>query len=95
MIKKVLNEKILVRVAGEEEVSKGGIILTPAKQERKYEGTVVDVGTSEDIAAFGVKAGDYVYYPKGLNIELVMNEDGVEVTYDVVSIYDVLAVREE
>lgn len=95
MIKKVLNEKILVRVASEEEVSKGGIILTPAKQERKYEGTVVDVGTSEDIAASGVKAGDYVYYPKGLNTELVMNEDGVDVTYDVVSIYDVLAVREE
>lgn len=95
MIKKVLNEKILVRVAGEEEVSKGGIILTPAKQERKYEGTVVDVGTNEDIAASGVKVGDYVYYPKGLNTELVMNEDGVDVTYDVVSIYDVLAVREE
>lgn len=95
MIKKVLNEKILVRVAGEEEVSKGGIILAPVKQERKYEGTVVDVGTSGDIAASGVKAGDYVYYPKGLNTELVMNEDGVDVTYDVVSIYDVLAVREE
>ena len=92
---KVLNEKVLVRVAGEEEVSKGGIILTTAKQDRKYEGTVIDVGTSEDIANLGIRKGDYVYYTKGMNTEFVTKEDGVDVTYDVVSVYDVLAVREE
>lgn len=92
---KVLNERVLVRVACEEKVSKGGIILTTAKQERKYEGTVVDVGTSEDIAAYGVKVGDYVFYPKGLNMEFTVNENGKEVLYDVVSVYDILAVGTE
>lgn len=92
---KVLNERVLVRVACEEEVSKGGIILTTAKQERKYEGTVVDVGTSEDIAKYGVNVGDYVFYPKGLNMEFTVNENGKEVLYDVVSVYDILAVGTE
>lgn len=88
---KVLNEKIMVEVAVEEEISKGGIILTSAKQERKYEGKVVGVGTHPDIAAYGVKEGDYVYYPKGLNTEVIQNGK----TYDVVSIYDILAVGKE
>lgn len=88
---KPLNEKILVKVAVEEEVTQSGIILSPAKQERKYEGTVVDVGTNPDISASGVKVGSYVFYPKGLNTEFVVDD----VTYDVVSIYDILAVGEE
>ena len=89
---KVVNEKVLVRVATDEEVTEGGIILTSAKQERKYEGTVVDVGSHPDIAKNGVKEGVYVYYPKGLNTEIIIKENGFDVTYDIVSIYDILAV---
>lgn len=92
---KVQNEKILVRVATDEEVTASGIILTSAKQDRKYEGYVVDVGTNPDIAASDVKVGSYVFYPKGLNTEVLMKENGIDVAYDVVSIYDVLAVGEE
>ena len=88
---KVLNEKVMVEVHTEEEVSKGGIILTSAKQERKYEGKVVSVGTHPDIAAYGIKEGVYVYYPKGLNTEII--QDGK--TYDIVSVYDILAVGTE
>lgn len=88
---KVLNERVLVRVANEEEKTESGIILTATKQERKYEGWVEDVGDNPDIAAAGVKPGVYVYYPKGLNTEVIV--DGV--TYDVVSIYDILAIGEE
>ena len=88
---KVLNEKILVRVANVEEKTPSGIIMTAVSQERKYEGVVEDVGTNPDIAKMGVKKGMYVYYPKGLNTEFI--QDGV--IYDVVSIYDVLAVGEE
>jgi len=92
---KVQNEKILVKVATDEEVTASGIILTSAKQERKYEGYVVDVGSHPDIAKSDVKIGSYVYYPKGLNTEVIMKEDNLDVVYDVVSIYDVLAVGEE
>lgn len=88
---KVLNEKVMVEVHTEEEVSKGGIILTSAKQERKYEGKVVSVGTHPDIAAYGIKEGVYVFYPRGLNTEII--KDGK--AYDIVSVYDILAVGTE
>ena len=90
-IRKVIGERVLVKVRVDEEVTKGGIILTSAAHERYYEGEVVDVGTHPDIEAFGIKVGSYVFYPKGLNIE-VKNDD---VTYDIVSIYDILAVGEK
>ena len=92
---KAVNEKVLVKVATDEEITKSGIIITAVKQERKYEGVVVDVGTNPDIAASGVKVGSYVFYPKGLNTEVVLKEDGMDVTYDFVSIYDILAVGEK
>ena len=82
---KPLNEKVLVKVATDEEVTESGIILTPAKQERKYEGTVVDVGTNPDSAKFGVKVGTYVVYPKGLNTPIKIDD----VEHDIVSIYDI------
>lgn len=88
---KVLNERILVKVADEEEKTESGIILTATKHERKYEGIVVDVGTNPDIKEIGIKPGDYVYYPKGLNTEMTI--DGV--THDIVSVYDILAVGKE
>ena len=88
---KMVNEYILVKVASDEEVTESGIILTAAKQERKYEGIVVDIGTNPDIKKFGVNVGDYVYYPKGLNKEIIIDD----VTHDVVSVYDILAVGKE
>ena len=88
---KVLNERILVKVANEEKKTAGGIIIPEsAGQERKYEGTVVDVGTNPDIKAMGIKVGDYVWYPKGLNTEMIIED----VVYDIVSVYDILAVGE-
>jgi len=88
---KMLNERVLVKVAVEEEVTEGGIIMSAASHERKYEGWVEDVGDNPDIVAAGVKPGVYVYYPKGLNTEVIADN----VTYDIVSIYDILAVGEE
>ena len=84
---KVLGDKVLVEVASSEEVSKGGIILTSAKAERKYEGTVIGVGDHEDIAKIGVNVGDYVYYTKGMNIEYIKDDK----VYDILSIYDIIA----
>lgn len=88
---KMVNDKVLIKVASNEEVTESGIILTSTKQERLYEGTVVDVGTNPDIKAFGVEVGMYVYYPKGLNTEITIENE----IYDIVSIYDILAVGTE
>ena len=92
---KVIGDKVMVKVATDEEITAGGIILTTAKHERKYEGVIVDVGTHPDIKKMGLEVGQYVYYPKGLNIEIKQNENGLEVDYDIVSIYDLLAVGTE
>lgn len=93
---KVVNEKILVKVATNEVVTASGIIIPDsAGQERKYEGTVVGVGNHPDIKEAGVELGMYVFYPKGLNTEVIIKEDGMDVVYDVVSIYDILAVGVE
>ena len=92
---KVKGDKILVKVATDEEVTASGIILTSTKHERKYEGYVVDVGEHPDIEKYGVKTGMYVFYPRGLNTPTFIKEDGVDVEYDVVSVYDVLATGED
>ena len=88
---KMVNDKVLVKVASNEEVTESGIILTSTKQERLYEGTVIDVGDNPDISKFGVKKGMYVFYPKGLNTEITIENE----TYDIVSIYDILATGTE
>lgn len=88
-------DKVLVKVATDEEITASGIILTSAKHERKYEGVVIDVGTHEDIKKYGIKVGMYVFYPKGLNTEILVKEDNVDVAYDFVSVYDILAVGTE
>ena len=88
---RILGDKILVKVASAEVVSEGGIILSAAKADRKYEGTVVDVGSHEDIAKQGIKSGDYVYYVPGMNTEIDVNGE----IHDVVSVYDVIAKVEE
>lgn len=87
----MVNEYVLVKVATDEEVTASGIIMSAASHERKYEGYVEDVGTHEDIKKFGVNIGDYVFYPKGLNKEIIIDN----VTYDVVSVYDIIAVGKE
>ena len=91
---RILGERILVEVTQEENVSEGGIILSAAKAERKYEGVVIGVGDNKDIAKLGVKIGDYVYYTPGMNTEMPKKENDDKI-YDSVSIYDVIAKREE
>ena len=88
-------DKILVKVAVDEEVTQSGIILTSAKHERKYEGVVVDVGNHPDIKKYGIETGMYVFYPRGLNTEVLTKENNVDVAYDFVSVYDILAVGTE
>ena len=85
-----LNDKILVKVAVKEKVTASGIVLPENNNERLYEGTVVEVGTNPDIAACGIKPGDYVIYAKGLNTPFKIDD----VEHDIVSVYDLTGVGE-
>lgn len=88
---RILGDKVLVKVASAETVSEGGIILSAAKADRRYEGTVVGTGEHEDIAKAGISVGTYVYYVPGMNTEIDVDGE----VHDVVSVYDVLAKVEE
>ena len=88
---RILGDKVLVKVASAETVSEGGIILSAAKADRRYEGTVVGTGEHKDIAKAGISVGTYVYYVPGMNTEIDVNGE----VHDVVSVYDVLAKVEE
>lgn len=89
---RVLGDKVLVKVTVDEgETRPSGIIIPGNDKERKYEGKIVQVGGHPDIAKENLKVGDYVFYARGLNTEIVL--EGV--TYDIVSFYDISCVAEE
>lgn len=87
---KAIGDKIIVKVDTDETVTKSGIILQ-GKQERHYSGVVVDVGPAEDAAKSGIEVGDWVLYQKGYNFEY--EED--KVLYDIVSVFDTLAMKKK
>lgn len=87
----VVNEKLLVKVATDEEVTASGIIMSAANHERKYEGRIVQVGTHPDIEKMGFKPGQYVFYPKGLNTPIEIDNE----EYDIVNIYDIDMIGED
>lgn len=89
---RVLGDKLLIKVTKNEgETRPSGIIIPGKDDERKYEGKIVQLGSHPDIVKENLKVGDYVFYAKGLNTEVVL--EGV--TYDIVSFYDISCVAEE
>lgn len=85
---KAIGDKIIIKVDTDETVTKSGIIIA-GKQERHYSGIVLDVGPSEDAKNSGIEVGDWILYQKGYNFEYT--EDGV--LYDIVSVFDTLALK--
>jgi len=87
---KPMDDRLLVEVAEEETKTSSGIIIPDTAKEKPRVGTVVAVGTDEDLQEH-VKVGDKVLFAKygGEEIEL----DGKE--YKIVQRADVLAVVED
>lgn len=84
-----LNDIIVVEVykPTTESVRESGIIMPTDKKEHQYNGTVVSLGTDEAVARSGLKIGDRVYYQKGQNFTVTIDD----VEYDCVSVFDILA----
>ena len=66
---KPLHDRLIVRPAAPEEITKGGIILPDTAQEKPQQGEVLAVGPgkfdeSGKLQAMGVKTGDLVLYGK-------------------------------
>jgi len=76
-----LHDRVIVKAAKPEEVSKGGIIIPDTAKEKPMQGEVIAVGTgkqSEDgkVTPMAVKVGDTVLYGKYAGTEV--NVDGEE-----------------
>jgi len=85
-----LQDRVIVKRVGEEEKTKGGIIIPDTAKEKPMEGKVIAVGKGKlmedgEIHALDVKAGDRVLFGKYSGTEvkidgeehLIMKEDDI------------------
>ncbi len=89
-----LMDRVVLRQVENEEVSKGGIILTNAAKEKPQMAEVVAVGPGGMVdgkeVVMTVKAGDKVVYSKYAGTEVKLDKD----EYVIVKLSDILAVVE-
>ena len=70
------NDRVVVRPAAADEMTKGGIIIPDTAKEKPQRGEVVAVGPGKEGNAMTVKEGDTVLYGKYAGQEL--NYEGVD-----------------
>ena len=73
---KPLHDRVIVKPAAAETVSKGGIIIPDTAQEKPQRGTVIAVGPGKKDEPTTVKEGDTVLYGKYAGTEIPV--DGEE-----------------
>ena len=73
---KPINDRVVVRPAAADEMTKGGIIIPDTAKEKPQRGEVVAVGPGKEGNALTVKEGDTVLYGKFAGQEL--NYEGVD-----------------
>ncbi len=73
---KPINDRVVVRPAAADEMTKGGIIIPDTAKEKPQRGEVVSVGPGKDGNAMTVNVGDIVLYGKYAGQEL--NYEGVD-----------------
>lgn len=82
---KPINDRVVVKPAPAEEMTKGGIIIPDTAKEKPQRGEIIAVGPGKDGNLMTVQVGDIVLYGKyagqELNYEgedyLIMREDDV------------------
>lgn len=75
-----LHDRIIVKAAMPEEVTKGGIIIPDTAKEKPMQGEVIAVGNGKvaengNVTALQVKAGDKVLYGKYSGTEVSIDGD--------------------
>lgn len=73
-----LHDRVIVKAAQPEEVTKGGIILPDTAKEKPQQGEIIAVGPGKvaddgKIVAMQVKVGDQVLYGKYSGTEITMD----------------------
>jgi chaperonin GroES len=79
---KPLHDRLIVRPAAPEEVTKGGIILPDTAKEKPQQGEVLAVGPGKTddngkLQPVGVKVGDIVLYGKYSGTEVSLGSEDV------------------
>lgn len=82
-----LDDRVLVEFVAEEEKTSGGIIIPDTAKEKPRMGTVVAVGTDEELQEH-VKAGDKILFAKYGGEEITFDN----VDYKIVQRADILAI---
>ncbi len=82
MTLKPLHDRLIVRPAQAEEVTKGGIILPDTAKEKPVQGEVIAAGPGKydeagKLTPIGVKVGDNVLYGKYSGTELTVDGEDV------------------
>lgn len=72
---KPLADRVLVKPAEAEEITKGGLFIPDTAKEKPQRGTVVAVGVGKKDEPIIVKVGDSVLYGKYAGTELTVDGD--------------------
>ncbi|MEK7570409.1 MAG: co-chaperone GroES [Patescibacteria group bacterium] len=89
---KPLGDRIVVKPATQEEVTKSGIVLPDTvDKEKKEQGEVVAIGTGEKIMKLGLKLGDVVLFGKYSGDEVEVED----IEYKILKDEDVLAILQK
>jgi chaperonin GroES len=77
---KPLHDRVIVRPAKPEEVTKGGIIIPDTAKEKPMQGEILAIGTGKQseegkVTALTVKVGDKVLYGKYSGTEISVEGD--------------------
>ncbi|MFA6588163.1 MAG: co-chaperone GroES [Patescibacteria group bacterium] len=89
---KPLGDRIVVKPATQEEVTKSGIVLPDTvDKEKKEQGEVIGIGSGEKIQKLGLKIGDIVLFGKYSGDEVKVEENEYKILKD----EDVLAILEK
>ncbi|MFA6042725.1 MAG: co-chaperone GroES [Patescibacteria group bacterium] len=86
---KPLGDRIVVKPATQEEVTKSGIVLPDTvDKEKKEQGEIIAIGSGEKIAKLNLKVGDIVLFGKYSGDEV----DVEDTEYKILKDEDVLAI---
>lgn len=89
---KPLGDRIVVKPATQEEVTKSGIVLPDTvDKEKKEQGEVIAIGTGEKIVKLGLKLGDLVLFGKYSGDEVEVED----IEYKILKDEDVLAILQK
>ncbi|MFA4871674.1 MAG: co-chaperone GroES [Patescibacteria group bacterium] len=88
---KPIGDRVLVKPAKEQEITKSGIVLPDTvDKEKKAEGEILDIGNGEKVAKLGLKVGQKILFGKYSGEEFKINEE----EYKILNYEDILAVIE-